>query len=463
MSKRKQTTGVPKATQAKRVTKQKEEPKGALQRLLKTDYEHKHEREAAVQRLVILGVGLALGIAAIIFIIAFVVATLITPNQAVATVNGETITVTEFQNRARLERALLNNQLNQAVSLYRQFGATDEQISQQLFGQPPYSTWLNEMQVPDQLGNRIINEMVEDELMRQAAAARGITVSTEEVDAKIQDFFGYDPNADLFTATPTLTPTVTRTPFVSPTPSPAPTSTPTTIPTATLEATAEVTAEATADFTPTFTPFPSATPTSTPNATERADQFNTQREDYFSYLRSTARVDDATIRRYFESQLLREKLGEALLEGRATGMWVSARHILVATQEEAQQVIDALNAGESFAGLASRLSTDTTSAARGGELDWTQISGFVTEFADAARTAEIGAFVGPVQTEFGYHVIQVRAREDRPLDESQLQEEQDREVTSFLDELRDAPETNVEIYDSWIDFVPTAPALSLTG
>jgi parvulin-like peptidyl-prolyl isomerase len=455
MSKRRQTTGVPKPIQAKRVTKQKEEPKGALQRLLKTDYEHKHEREAAVQRLVILGVGLALGIAAIVFLIAFAVATLITPNQAVASVNGTAISVSQFESRVRLERAMLNNQLNQAVSLYRQFGATDDQINQQLFSQPPYSTWLNEMQVPDQLGNRVINDMVEDELVRQQAAERGITVTSEEVDAEIRDFFGYDPNAGLFTETPTLTPTFTRTPFVSPTPSPVPTSTPTTPPT--------VTPESTADLTPTVTPFPSATPTSTPNATERADQFNTQREDYFNYLRTSARLDDAAIRRYFETQLLRKKLGEALTEGRTTGLWVSARHILVATIEEAQQVLDALNAGESFAGLASELSTDTSSAARGGELDWTQISGFVTEFADAARTAEIGAFVGPVQTEFGYHIIQVRAREERELDATQLEDEQNREVTRYIDDLRDAPETSVEIYDTWTNHVPTSPPLLLTG
>ena len=127
MSKRSQTTGMPKPGQSKKVVEKKEEPKGALQRLLKTDYEHKHEREAAIQRLVILGVGLVIGIAAIIFVAALLVDTLITPNQAVATVNGTTITVAQFENRVRLERAILNNQLNQAVALYRQFGATDDQ------------------------------------------------------------------------------------------------------------------------------------------------------------------------------------------------------------------------------------------------------------------------------------------------------------------------------------------------
>ena len=453
MSKRSQTTGMPKPSQTKKVVQKKDEPKGALQQLLKIDYEHKHEREAAIQRLVILGVGLAVGIAAIIFVIALLVDTLITPNQAVATVNGTSITVTQFESRVRLERAILNNQLNQAVSLYRQFGATDDQINQQLFSQAPYSTWLNEMQVPDQLGNRIINDMVDDELVRQEAAKRGIGVTSEEVDAQIQDYFGFDPNAALSTEEPTLEPTLTPTPFVSPTPSPVPTSTPTPPPTATPELTAA----------PTVTPFPSATPTSTPNATERADQYNTQREDYFDYLRRAANLGNTEIRAYFETQLLRKKLGEALMDGTTTGLWVNARHILVDTPELAQDVIAALNSGESFAALATQLSTDTGSGARGGELDWSQASGFVSEFAAAVTTADIGAIVGPVQTEFGYHIIQVRAREERELDTTELTNEQGRQVTAYIDELRQSADTSVEILDAWTNHVPTSPALALTG
>jgi len=444
---------MPKPSQTKKVVQKKDEPKGALQQLLKIDYEHKHEREAAIQRLVILGVGLAVGIAAIIFVIALLVDTLITPNQAVATVNGTSITVTQFESRVRLERAILNNQLNQAVSLYRQFGATDDQINQQLFSQAPYSTWLNEMQVPDQLGNRIINDMVDDELVRQEAAKRGIGVTSEEVDAQIQDYFGFDPNAALSTEEPTLEPTLTPTPFVSPTPSPVPTSTPTPPPTATPELTAA----------PTVTPFPSATPTSTPNATERADQYNTQREDYFDYLRRAANLGNTEIRAYFETQLLRKKLGEALMDGTTTGLWVNARHILVDTPELAQDVIAALNSGESFAALATQLSTDTGSGARGGELDWSQASGFVSEFAAAVTTADIGAIVGPVQTEFGYHIIQVRAREERALDTTELTNEQGRQVTAYIDELRQSADTSVEILDAWTNHVPTSPALALTG
>ncbi len=151
------------------------------------------------------------------------------------------------------------------------------------------------------------------------------------------------------------------------------------------------------------------------------------------------------------------------MEGKTTGLWVNARHILVDTPELAQDVLDALNSGESFAALAAQLSTDTGSGARGGELDWSQVSGFVTEFAAAVTTADIGAIVGPVQSEFGYHIIQVRAREERELDATELENEQGRQVTAYVDELRASADTSVEILDTWTNHVPTSPALALTG
>ena len=49
-------------------------------------------------------------------------------------------------------------------------------------------------------------------------------------------------------------------------------------------------------------------------------------------------------------------------------------------------------------------------------------SNYVTEFADAVKTAEIGALVGPVKTQFGYHIIQVRAREDREMSDSDYEQ-----------------------------------------
>lgn len=441
MSKRGQSTGLPKAG-GKNAPPSAATPKGKAQPRLLREYRSKAEREAILQRYILLGTGVVIAIAAVILVIAIVVDQFVTPGQTVATVNGTQITVGEFQRRVRLERALRNNQLNQVIGLYQSFGLSNEQIAQQISSQEPYASWLNELQVPDQLGNRVLNLMIEDELVRQKAAELGITVTDADIDQEIFDFFGYDPNAALTTPTPTPEPSNTPTPFVSPTPSP--TRTPTLTP----------------EFTPTpsVTPAPSSTPEPTPNATQRAETFNSDRSSFFAEIRSAAGVSDAEIRAFFEMRALRKALRDAVTaEMSRTAPFVNARHILVATEQEALDILAALEAGDSFFDLARALSTDTSTKDSGGELDWAPASNYVTPFADAVREAEIGAFIGPVQTEFGYHVIQVRAREDRELSDDEFETAKDNEFETYLDELRSAETTSVQTFSIWVDNVPEDP------
>src|SRR5947209_3730017 len=137
MSKR-STTGQPKPGQPK---PEAEAPKGRLQPKLLNEYRSKHERETEIQRLVILGTAVAVGLAVIILVGAILNEQLLVPNQAVANVNGTTITVSQFKTRARIERALLIQQLNNAISLFQSFGYTSDQLTQTLTSQQPYSTW----------------------------------------------------------------------------------------------------------------------------------------------------------------------------------------------------------------------------------------------------------------------------------------------------------------------------------
>ncbi|HVL98326.1 MAG TPA: peptidylprolyl isomerase [Egibacteraceae bacterium] len=85
----------------------------------------------------------------------------------------------------------------------------------------------------------------------------------------------------------------------------------------------------------------------------------------------------------------------------------SARHILVETEEQAQQVLARLEAGEDFGALAQELSTDPSAAQNAGDLGQFGRGDMVPEFADAVFSAEEGQIVGPVQTQFGFHVIEV--------------------------------------------------------
>ncbi|MEQ8840857.1 MAG: peptidylprolyl isomerase [Acidimicrobiales bacterium] len=91
-------------------------------------------------------------------------------------------------------------------------------------------------------------------------------------------------------------------------------------------------------------------------------------------------------------------------------------HILLETEEEALAVIDRLEAGEAFADLAAELSLDG-SGAGGGDLGCVDPAGFVQEFVDGAAALGGPGVTPPVQSEFGWHVIEVRSFDATPSDD----------------------------------------------
>lgn len=85
---------------------------------------------------------------------------------------------------------------------------------------------------------------------------------------------------------------------------------------------------------------------------------------------------------------------------------VHAAHILVKTEKKAQEIKDKIAKGESFAELAKRKS-ECPSGKNGGDLGWFGKGRMVPAFEKAAFEAETGAVIGPVKTEFGWHLIKV--------------------------------------------------------
>jgi len=85
-----------------------------------------------------------------------------------------------------------------------------------------------------------------------------------------------------------------------------------------------------------------------------------------------------------------------------------ARHILVESEDQAKDVIAQLKKGAKFDELATKLSKDPGSAQRGGDLDWSVPAAYDKQFAEAMTKLEKGKYTeNPVQTRFGYHVIQL--------------------------------------------------------
>ena len=94
---------------------------------------------------------------------------------------------------------------------------------------------------------------------------------------------------------------------------------------------------------------------------------------------------------------------------------VRARHILVDGEDEAKAIAARLKGGEDFAKIAAETSKDPGSKAEGGELGFFAKASMVAPFADAAFKLKANEISEPVKTQFGWHVIQVEEKRQKPV------------------------------------------------
>lgn len=126
----------------------------------------------------------------------------------------------------------------------------------------------------------------------------------------------------------------------------------------------------------------------------------------------------------------------------------NASHILVETEEEAQALIDQLNGDADFAELAKEHSTGP-SGPSGGELGWFGPGQMVPEFDTAVQEMDVNAIAGPLQTQFGWHVIKLndtRTTEAPSVDEIRdrlAQEVQNTRITAAIEAKRTEAEVTM--------------------
>ena len=111
----------------------------------------------------------------------------------------------------------------------------------------------------------------------------------------------------------------------------------------------------------------------------------------------------------------------SLAEGRTLATR-TARHILVETRAEADEIIALLADGAEFATLAQERSQDPGSGAQGGDLGAQRRGTFVPPFDDAVWGAPFDTVLEPVESEFGFHVIEVTAETETPAADLSSQE-----------------------------------------
>jgi peptidyl-prolyl cis-trans isomerase C len=85
---------------------------------------------------------------------------------------------------------------------------------------------------------------------------------------------------------------------------------------------------------------------------------------------------------------------------------VRAAHILVKGEPKAKEIMEKLKKGDSFDALAKE-NSECPSKKKGGDLGWFGRGRMVREFENAAFAGDKGALVGPIKTQFGWHIIKV--------------------------------------------------------
>ena len=94
---------------------------------------------------------------------------------------------------------------------------------------------------------------------------------------------------------------------------------------------------------------------------------------------------------------------------------VRASHILVETEDQAKDIVKRLKAGEDFAKLAAELSKDPGSGKQGGDLGFFTKERMVPEFSTAAFALAPGQISDPVKSQFGFHVIKMTEKREKPV------------------------------------------------
>ncbi len=115
---------------------------------------------------------------------------------------------------------------------------------------------------------------------------------------------------------------------------------------------------------------------------------------------------------------------------------VHARHILLATREQAEEVLTRLQGGEDFSFLAREYSEDVSSRERGGDMGFFPRGIMPSELEEAAFSLQIADVSEVVESQFGFHILQVLEKEEREISPETLEDLRQQSFMEWLQEQR---------------------------
>lgn len=323
----------------------------------------------------------------------------------VATLNGTNITLDEFKEAVRYKRFSTLQEYQYISYLYSMYNMPlDESLTKN------YETALSEEGKTD-LGQKTIDQLVYNIILDNESQKAGISVTDQEVNDSLKQMFGItDENA---------------------------------------ENQADVSADTMLDSNSSDMTPPE------PEINQEAE-LQTAIDNYFS-----ATVGDLFSQDFFKKQIYFSLLESKLLDETVfadhvfEAEMVSARHILVETEDIAKEVLGKLDAGEKWDDLAAAYSKDTSNKDNGGNLGWFARGMMVKPFEDAAFALESGQISDPIKTDFGFHIIASDGKENRPLEDEALSNAKNELYQTWYEEI--TAEYKPETFEIWTDNVPMEP------
>ena len=345
-------------------------------------------KQARQNRIIYISLAALAAVILIILAIGIVSELVIKPNQPVATVNGNNIPLDDYQDMLTYRRYNLHATINQLQATLDSLNPEDEQseLLRSIYDQQLQQTQTSLALAPQE----VLDELIEDELIREETDALGLSVTGSEVE---QAIFG-----DLQQALSDPPQTV-------------------------VTGTEEI---------PTPTPIPQE-----------------QLEEVYASILNNIGISDSAFRSLIARGLLREKLQEYLADQvETTGQVAQVSLIETDTEEKALEAQQRIEGGEDFAIVAQEVSSDTLSVADGGDLGWVtadQLSArYGAEVASTAFDAAIDQVV-VVQSGESHYLVVVRDRDENgPLPESVVLAEQNAALTNWLQEMIQSPDVEIE-------------------
>jgi parvulin-like peptidyl-prolyl isomerase len=404
-------------------------------------------------------VGIAGALAVLILIVSAVNEYLIRPRHVLATVDGTEI-------RRRDYWKVRSFELIQQANQWQQFAMFTQGQQQQQYLALARQTLeeLDRVWGSTDLNQATLARMIDDQVFLHSLDDLGLPITDQDVRDFIDRQFE-PPDAPIYTPTPSPTLIPTRAAWATQTAialeelatpaaahdhaSPAAAAADHAAGAASPGASAPLTDAAVGSPEPAASPVASPVRSPTPNQEQARQTAAAGFEAFKDATFGRAHLSEADYERWIVRPAIARQKVRAALEAEVgqTAEQVHAAHILVGTRDLAESIFEQLQQpGADFEQIAKDQSIDEATAPTGGDLGWFARGIMVKAFDDVAFSLQPGEISPPFQTEFGWHIVKVYAREaDRPLTDQQIERLKANRVEAWLEERRAATRIRSEL------------------